>query len=240
MLAARVNDAICAALDCSTRYIGFLDSHSAAVVADAARQYPYMRLFGGYEDAERVFAAFYAEFCEPADCDYPICAVTVTSRCSASLSHRDYLGSLMSLGITRDSVGDILCESGRAVIFLSKSIADYVIGQLERVGAEGVKAELGYRLPLPQSARFEQLRLTVASQRLDCIVGALCSKSRSWSAATIEGGIVAINSVQCTSLTRRLSAGDRLTVRGVGKFKIDDLSQLTRKGRLVLIASKYI
>ncbi len=240
LLVSRVGDAISAAAGYSTRFIGFLDSHSAAVVSDAARQYPYMRLYGGYEDAERVFAAFYAEFCEPEDCEYPIAAITVISRSSVTLSHRDYLGSLMSLGITRESVGDILCEAGRAVIFLASGIADYVIGQLDRVGGEGVKIERGYAAPLPQSGGFEEMRLTVASERLDCVVGALCSKSRSWASDAIESGIVAVNSIECSSVTRKLRAGDKLAVRGVGKFKIDDLSQTTRKGRLVLIAKKYI
>lgn len=240
LLTARVSDAILAASAYSTRFIGFLDSHSAAVVSDAARQYPYMRLYGGYEDAERVFAAFYAEFCEPENNDYPIVPVTVLSRNSVTLSHRDYLGSLMSLGITRESVGDILCEPGRAVVFLASGVADYVIGQLDRVGGEGVKIERGYTLPLPQMGGFEEIRLTVASERLDCAVSALCSKSRTFAAEAIESGIVAINSVACENVTRKLRAGDKLTVRGVGKFRIDDLSQVTRKGRLVLIAQKYI
>ncbi len=240
MLSARVRDAVAAAEKYSTRFIGFLDSHSAAIVSDAVLQYPYFRFYGGYEDAERVFAAFYAEFCEVEKGDFPITAITVTSRKSATLSHRDYLGSLMSLGITRESVGDILCESGRAVIFLSSGISDYVISQLDRVGGEGVKIEKGFSLPLPQMSGFVEIRLTVASERLDCVVSALCNKSRSWAAEAIESGIVAINSVQCDSVTRKLRSGDKLAVRGIGKFRIDDLSQTTRKGRLVLVASKYI
>ncbi len=240
LLVARVQDAIAAACGYNTRYIGFLDSHSLAVVTDASKHYPYMRLFGGYDDAERVFAAFYAEYCEPTDDDYPIVSLTLTSRSSVALTHRDYLGSLMSLGITRESVGDILIEAGRAVIFLSSGVSEYVIGQLDRVGGEGVKVSRGFSLPLPQMGGFEEMRLTVASERLDCVVGALCSKSRTWSAETVESGIVAVNSVQCDSVTRKLKAGDRLTVRGYGKFRIDEISQVTRKGRIVLIASKYI
>ncbi len=240
LLIARVQDMITAARDYSTRYIGFLDSHSAAVVTDAAGHYPYMRLFGGYEDAERVFAAFYAEYCDPSDGDYPITAVTLISRNSVTLSHRDYLGSLMSLGITRESIGDILCEPGRAVVFLSNGVADYVIGQLGRVGGEGVKVERGFKLPLPQAGGFLEMRLTVASERLDCVIGALCSRSRSWTAEAVESGIVAVNAIQCDSLTRKVKVGDRIAVRGYGKFRIDDIGQATRKGRMVLIASKYI
>ena len=240
LLIARVRDAIAAASDCNTRYIGFLDEHGSAVAVNAAGQYPHMRLYGGYEDAERVFAAFYAEYCEPAEDEFPICAVTVISRRAAALSHRDYLGSLMSLGITRESGGDILCEDGRAVIFLSTGVSEYVIAQLDRVGGEGVEVARGFDTPLPQSGGFEQLRLTVASARLDCIVGALCAKSRSWAAEAIESGIVSVNSIQCCTVTRRVHSGDKVTVRGYGKYRIDDVGQTTRKGRIVLLALKYI
>ena len=240
LLTARVADAIAAAQDYSTRYIGFLDEHGASVVLSAARGYPYVRMFGGYGDAQRVFAAVYPEYCEPDDGDYPIAAVTVLSRRSAQLCHRDYLGSLMSLGITRESVGDILCEDGRAVVFLTAGVSDYVLGQLDKVGGEGVKVSRGFTPPLPQTGSFEEVRLTVSSARLDCIVGALCGKSRTASAELIESGAVSVNSVQCCSVSRKIQQNDKVAVRGNGKYRIDDLSNITRKGRTVLLASKYI
>ena len=241
LIISRVEDAIYSARDkYATRYIGFLDEHGVAVAKKAASDYCNVAFYGGYDSADRVYMCVYPEYAEITYQDYPFKAVTITARPTAQLSHRDWLGSLMSLGIRRDSVGDILTDGSRAVIFLADGIVDYVLGQLQKVGGEGVKIQLGYTPPLPQAGGFEQLRFTVASTRLDCVVGALCSYSRSKSEEVISSGLVAVDSAECLSVAKKVGAGSRITVRGKGKFIIDECDTLTRKGRTVLCVRKYI
>ncbi len=241
LLSDRVGDAVEAARSkYSIRYIGFLDEHGVSVATKATHGWCGVSLWGGYDEADRVLMAVYPDYVEVDKAEFPLRAITVTARKEAKLTHRDWLGSLMSLGIRRDAVGDILTDGTYAVIFLTDGVADYVLGQLDRVGGEGVKLCEGFTLPLPGSGGFEDIRCTVASARLDCVVGALCSVSRGNAAELIESGAVAIDSSECLATSRKVSDGQRISIRGKGKFIIDSTGDVTRKGRIVLCARKYI
>ncbi len=241
LIVSRVEDGVASALQrYSTRFIGFLDGHGVSVAKKAAAGYGNVAFYGGYEGAERVYMCIYPEYEQITADDYPLQAVTATARPTAQLTHRDWLGSLMSLGIRRDAVGDILTDGSRGVIFLSSTVVDYVMTQLDKVGGEGVKLQKGYTSPLPVGGGFQEIRLTVASARLDCIVGALCSYSRSKAETVIASGLVTVDSAECLSTSKKVVGGSMITVRGKGKFIIDSCSEMTRKGRTVLLVRKYI
>lgn len=238
-LPARINDTfnLCERTGVP-HFLGFLTESEAALAEDVLKgttaRYEF---FGGYSEAERRMLACLPEWCEEAD--YPISAFTLNFRECDSLSHRDFLGSLMALGITRESVGDILVEKGRAVIFVSRDVSDFVKTQLEKVGRVGVEVLRGFSEPLPQHGKLIQCSDTVASLRLDCVVSAVASVSRNAACEMIESGMVSIDSVTCEKATRTVEKGDRVTVRGKGKFFIDDVSELSKKGRIILKYSKY-
>lgn len=241
LLSARVRDAIRLAQDrYESRFIGFLDEHGRSIARAASAGWENVRFFGGYDDAERVYFCAYPEYCDLRESDYPITAVTVTSRKEASLSHRDYLGSIMSAGITREKVGDILCEPSRAVIFVSSSVADYILNQIDKVGGEGVRLSVGFSAPLPSAHTFKTIRDTVASARLDCIVSALCGISRSKAIPLIEGGAVTVDGAVCCNVSAKVREESKISVRGNGKYIVDSTGSMTRKGRIILCARKYI
>ncbi len=221
------------------RFLGFLTPSEAAVALTVIRGFSCKTaFFGGYESAERTVLACLPDWCE--EPDFPITAVTLKYRTCDRLTHRDFLGSLMGLGITRESVGDILCEPGRAVIFLSNDILRYVTEQLRKVGAVGVEITPGAEEPLPQVSKKVSATDTVASLRLDCVVSALCGCSRKAASEYISHGLVRIGSVACDKGTHTVAAGDSVTVRGVGKFSIENVDSLSRKGRIILKYSKYV
>lgn len=243
LLTARVQDAVAAVRDGGApRFLGFLGEHAAALAksAAAALRFDRILLFGGYEGAERVQLGVFPDWCEPDPGRFPVRAVTVYFRRQERLTHRDFLGSLMSLGIKREAVGDILTAQGKAVLFLSAELADYVIGQLDRVGGEGVRLVSGVDGELPAPAELRALSATVASERLDCVVGALCGFSRGKSAALIEGGLVSLRGAVCLRTAAPVQAGDKISVRGEGRFLVDEIGEKTRKGRIILSARKYI
>lgn len=219
-------------------FLGFLTESEAAsaegVLRGTTARYAF---FGGYEDAERRMLACLPEWCD--EPDYPITAFTLKYRECDTLSHRDFLGSLMALGITRESVGDILVEKGRAVIFVCRDVAKFVGSQLEKVGRVGVTLTEGFTDPLPQHGERVECSDTVASLRLDCIVSAVAGVSRNIACELIESGMVSVDSVTSEKTTRTVEAGNRITVRGKGKFFIDDVSALSKKGRIILKYSKY-
>ncbi|MBR7070849.1 MAG: hypothetical protein IKI29_01605 [Clostridia bacterium] len=194
--------------------------------------------FGGYEGAERVILGCFPEWCD--EWHFPVEAVTIAFRQVDSLTHRDFLGALMGLGIVRQAVGDILVEKGRAVVFLQRDIVKYVTEQLTAVGRTGVKITLGCELPLPSVGQTVAQTDTVASLRLDGVVSALCSISRNKAEALIHDGLVSVNSIGAQKATLLVKQSDVLSVRGFGRFHIDSCDKRSKKDRIILEYSKYI
>ncbi len=171
-----------------------------------------------------------------------VCAVEITSEGFATLEHKDYLGAILSLGIKRELLGDIVPEEGcRAVAFLLKGAVNFVEENLLKAGREGVKAEPlelpeGYRIP----REFEVLTDTVMSLRLDGIVKALCKVSREEAASLVEKGEVTLNYLVETEKDASVSKGDVISVRGFGKYIYDGDRGVNRRGRIRFDARKYV
>lgn len=239
LLKARVEDTadICDKTN-KPKYLGFLSCEQAVLVKKMleTRKIDFS-FFGGYEQAQRVMLGCFPDWMD--DYFYPIEAITFKFRKTDVLGHRDFLGSLMSLGIVRESVGDILIEEGRAVVFVSEDICDYIISQTEKIGRIGVTAEKGFCEPLPEKSTMSEFSQTVASLRLDCVVSVLAHLSRSEADRKITEGLVSVNSVVCEKATKNLCDGDIVTIRGHGKFVIDSTEDKTKKNRIVLKYKKY-
>lgn len=220
-------------------FVGFLDEHQRAVVEPMLRGQTYA-FEGGCPDAQRTVLCVCPPGVEPADCRFPIAALGLSYRPGASLTHRDFLGALLACGVKREAVGDILCGPGLAVAFVSEELVPFLEQQLTRVGNESVRVTPHYDGPLPDAARLIDRRDTVASDRLDCVVASLSNCSRSQAAERIASGLVSINHLPCTAPARDVREGDILSIRGVGRFRVDELHAVTKKGRLVLLCKQYI
>ena len=122
--------------------MGFLNPHQAAVVRrEISRKIPSdigVEFYGGYKDAERCLFICFPEYLEP-DYDSIISVLEITARDIDKMSHRDYLGSLMGLGIKRENIGDILPLEDRCYIFTKSDISGYIIDNLLKIGRHGVK-----------------------------------------------------------------------------------------------------
>lgn len=242
LLIPRVNDAIrlCESSQ-APKFVGFLTSSEVAAVEGELKRFSaQFSFYGGYDGAERLIFGAFPEWCDEKEELFPITPVTFSFRECDTLSHRDFLGALMSLGITREKVGDILVEKGRTVAFLSSDIADFVLSQLDKVARVGVKGEKGYEPPLPNMSGFEEITDTVASPRLDCVVASLSKCSRSQAEELILNGLVSVNSVCVTKEVKTINENDKITIRRKGKFIIESLAQKTKKNRVILIAKKYV
>ncbi len=219
-------------------FLGFLTPSEAATAQPILKNIGCKyRFFGGYDGAERTVLAVFPDWCD--DPVFPFGAVTLNYRTCDRLTHRDFLGALMALGIVRESVGDILCESGRTVIFVRNEVARFVTEQLKKVGACGVTVYQGAETPLPQCSEKSETSDTVASLRLDCVVAALCGCSRKTAAEYIADGKVSIHSVACEKPTKTVVTGETITIRGIGKFIIGNTDAVSKKGRIILRYSKY-
>ena len=239
LLPARVEDLkqICQKSN-SPKFTSFLTVEETAVAAKQFSIGENYSLFGGYESAERVMLGVLPDWCD--ETNFPITAITFTYRACDKLSHRDFLGALMALGITRESVGDILVGEGRTVAFIASDISKFVLTQISKIGNVGVTLVTGYSEPLPQLGQKQEFSVTVASTRLDCVVAAICNISRTQASDKIIDGLVSVNSVGVTKSTLNIKSQDKITVRQKGKFEITSCDSLSKKGRIILKYNKYI
>lgn len=223
------------------QFWGFLDAHQAVVADGGLRRLglPY-RLYGGYPDAERVTAGVFPPKETVAEEAFPVRAVAFFSRREASFSHRDVLGALMSAGVRREKLGDILCGEGLAVVMTTAELVPFLTDQIDRIGGESVRAEANYTGELPALHRFRPLSGTVASPRLDAVLKWLLASAREPAAELIRGGLVSVNHCVCQTASHMLKEQDVLSVRGAGRFRIETIGPETQKGRLHIAAVQYI
>lgn len=221
-------------------FLGFLDeAQSEEAEGFLFRRKASFLLWGGYEEAQRKVAGVFPNYLEPSPEHFPVAPLTFSYRGEDILTHRDFLGAFMALGLERTVVGDILLEPGRCVAFVKMEMADYLLQNIQKVGKVGVRGETGFVGGLPSGFGFLDISGVVASERLDCLVAFLCRVSREKAAAMVSGGLVAVNHRECLSGAFRLNEGDLLSVRGKGRFLIDRLGPHTGKGRLSVQCRKY-
>lgn len=196
--------------------------------------------WGGYDGAERKRLLFLPEWMAEPD-GTEIAAVRAACRSGGDLTHRDFLGSLMALGLTREKIGDILVEKGGCQVLLDPSMTDFLLQNWDSAGREKLTVT-----PLPLSAlavphaAVKELRDTVSSLRLDNVLAAGFSLSRGRAAEAVEKGSVQVNYVTCVKPDKPVSAGDTITCRGLGKCVLDSVGAPTKKGRLPVAIRRYI
>ena len=259
LLAARLDDMI----ERSARGMlvcgNFLSPADAAFIKSLAKERGAERnffLFGGYDGAERQIPVLLPEFLfeyegsakERAEkilsdeLSLSVRAIRINGSGYRALTHRDYLGALLSLGIERDRIGDIIVENEfEAVVFCSGYILDFLETHLEGVASDKVTVtEFVPGGNFCAKRDFSPITDTVASERLDCIVAALTNLSREKSQAVIKGGLCELDYVCETRCDREVTPPCTVSVRGLGKYDILSFDGETRRGRLRLVAQKYI
>jgi RNA-binding protein YlmH len=173
---------------------------------------------------------------------YPISCLTVsplTPKFAEHLTHRDFLGAIMNLGIERDTVGDIFVQEKSAVLFCQDTIASYLTENLEKVRHTNVKCILSEVPADLQSPTLERVSLSVASVRLDGVISKLYNLARSQSLELFRAGRVFVNGRLMENNSYVLKKQDAVTVRGFGKFVYVVEEGETRKGKIRVSVDIY-
>lgn len=178
--------------------------------------------------------------------EIPIRALLIKGSGFATLSHRDFMGGILALGIERDVIGDIVVRSdeeenptAQAVVFAAEKICSYLEESLTQIGRDAVKTErithpAGEALP----RKYEPITVTVSSPRLDGIVKAITGMSRESAAEFVRRGLAELN-YHTAPVDKTVCPGDILSLRGYGKYKIDTTDTETRRGRIRVTGRKY-
>lgn len=208
--------------------------------------------FGGYDTAERQMAAFIPdalylrygkEHIAPAEIGFPFCAVKISPlhrRYAEELTHRDYLGAVLNLGIERSKTGDIIPWEQDAVIFIHEDMKELLQDELVRIRHTSVTAKEFPLEDIEYTPRYEEIRGTAASVRLDSLVALAFSSSRTKLSGLIEAARVFVNGRLITSNGYQPKEGDIISVRGMGKFRFAEEGGRTKKNRQCIVLHKYI
>lgn len=247
LIISRINDWITKARnDYYAVASGFLDSHEQSVVkrianSDASKGVT-LTLYGGFEDAERRILV-----CTPEDwytddfSEYLNVLRIAVSSGSKVLTHRDYLGSILGLGIERSLIGDILVRNDGADIIISADIVDFLLREYTQVGRFDIKSEL---LPILELAIPEQrtvhIRDTVPSLRLDCVISSAFKVSRTNASTCIKQGLVSVNHAQQTKIDAKVDEGSTLVLKGKGKAILKEVGGESKKGRIWIDIEKFV
>ena len=219
-------------------FTDFLNLNEISILKTALPEGCYT-LYGGYEGAERCVAGF-GEISD--NSDFPISCVLIEPagiRFAENLSHRDYLGSVLALGITRETLGDIITDGKSAYIFCRKNISDYITDNLSSVRHTTVKCSAVNNVPEILTQPPEAREIIVPSLRTDAVISAIYKLSRKSTAALFAQDKVFINAVQCTKSSKTLSENDIVSVRGYGRFIYCGEERKTKKDRAVITVRVY-
>ena len=210
-------------------------------------------LFGGYETAERQMAAFLPDalslrgemsWCSEEEwVDYPFDILRISplhAKYAEQLTHRDYLGTILGLGIERAKIGDILVDGTDAVVFVHRTLQSFLMEELTRVRHTQVLVKEISREDFQYEPKYEEIRGTVASVRLDSLLSLAFSASRTKLSGLIEGAKVFVNGKLITTNSYQLKENDVISVRGYGKFRYNGTGAKTKKNRIYVSVYKYI
>ena len=199
--------------------------------------------FGGTNGCERVMIRFGSEELCGYDMPFPISIVLcqpLSDKFAEKLSHRDFLGAILNLGIDRSVLGDIAIVDKCAYLFVKEGMAEFVADGLTKVRKTAVKCCIVDSAPEGTLYNTKEVRVQAVGERIDALVAKVFSISRDDSATLFSRGLVFISGKCCESLSHKLKEGDIVSVRGYGRFIYRGVEGHTKKGKLNILIEQYV
>lgn len=197
---------------------------------------PELIFFGGYPQSERQMLCYLPDYLDSSTLweeNGPVCCLRATFYEGDCPTHRDFLGALMGLGLSRDTIGDILVDQSRCDFFTTREMVPFLLQNFTHAGRATLHLE---RIDLQQAhippQKFHIISDTLASLRLDSVVSSGFRISRSAAATAIGAGKVSIDGLPCEKPDRPVQPGNRISLRGSGKILFASAGALTKKGRI--------
>lgn len=192
-------------------------------------------VFGGSEDTERAMIRFGSEEVFGYEEAFPIVCVRIRplqQKFADKLSHRDFLGALMNLGIDRSTLGDIVIRDNEGYLFCSETIAPFIVENISRIKHTTVLCEQVTEPPGERQEDLKEIAIQIPSERIDGVLARVYHLSRSDSAELFRQKKVFVNGRLCENSSRMLKPEDRVSARGYGKFIYTGQQGISKKGKL--------
>ncbi len=220
----------------------FLDPHQQRVMESCLRARNEVKFltYGGYPGAERAKIAVMPNNWIARSIDLGISLVEVRGAVKfKELTHRDYLGAVLNLGLKREKLGDIVVGEQGAVIIVDTFVTDFLQQNLTQINTVPVtlKEITPEELVIPEE-RSKIIKGTVASLRLDAVAGLGFGYSRSKIARAIKADHVKLNWQRVNDPSSQLKKGDVISLKGRGRIVIEDITGESKKGRVRIVVKK--
>lgn len=196
---------------------------------------------GGFSESERQIVYIYPDYLAKEDIEDQLAYFEICGNFKyRDVSHRDYLGSVLSLGLTRENIGDILVNSESVIIIVIKSIGDFILFNLDRIAnvkiqlKEIVRGEVNFEFP-----DLEEVVVSVSSLRLDSIVSSALNISREKSLQLIKADRVRVNYELINSPSKIMPLNSLISVKGYGRFIFYKTLGETKKNKIRILIKKY-
>ena len=224
----------------------FLNINEQNIFSQIKGELPDIRyfLFGGFSDAERKVICFCGDYgYREEDIEFPIECLKIVAqnkKFSDDLTHRDFLGAILNLGIDRSVIGDIIIMENEGFLFCTSGISTFILDNLFKIKHTMVDVSIIPNSDFNYTPKLKEISGTVSSVRLDSILSVALRKSRSSLTRLIAGGKVFVNSREVLSNSYALKENDIVSVRGHGKFIYKGTTNVTKKGRYSVRILLYI
>ncbi len=217
-----------------TGFLGMSEQEVFLQAAQAMKHVPFA-MWGGMENAERQMVRFGSAEEFGYEEEFPIACVCISplsEKFAENLSHRDFLGALMNLGIERSTLGDIFIREKTGFLFCTERIVPYIVENLDKIKHTNVKCTVLSEIPPVLAGEALKEEHLASSERIDGILAKLYNISRGQSLELFRTKRVFVNGRLQENNSCNLKRGDVVSVRGYGKFTYDGIIQETRKGKL--------
>ncbi len=226
-----------------TKFTFFLDERQQELCRQvlASQKLDNFRFWGGIDGAQRKMLGLLCPCDSDDDNDiFPMKCVNFTYRKADELSHRDFLGALMSLRIQRSCVGDIIVGQGSTNVFVTDKVAQLVADEITKIGRVGVSAGIGIDTNVVTQLKTIEINGTVASLRADCLLSLAVHISREKAAALIKNTGVSIDCLTSYKVDSIINENQTFSVKGYGKFILKSINGVSKKDRIHVTLCKFI
>ena len=225
-------------------YTDFLGLAELDIFHKAAHEIPHIpyTLFGGHELCERQVVRFGNTEALGYEEAFPISCIKISAsapKFAENLTHRDYLGALINLGLERKVLGDIFVSDKCAYLFCEASIAGFICDEITRVRHTEVTASRADQIPESAMPTLTERNVQISSERIDALIAAVLKLSRNSGQELLRSGRVFIDGRLCENSSKAPVSGCVISVRGHGRFIYDGPERTTKKGRLSVKIREY-
>lgn len=217
----------------------FLGEGEQSLFFENIKEFSFVKyeIYGGSSKTERVMIRFGDKEELGYDEAFPISIIKISpliEKFSDNLGHRDYLGALMNLGITRNKLGDILINGKTAYLFCENSINDFIMENLDKVRHTNVKLNVVEDMEDVESKEPTQKLVMVSSLRVDAVISKVYNMSRSQCIEYFRQKKIFVNGQIYENNSGILKNNDLISVRGMGRFRYEGIERETAKGKLMI------